>query len=398
MKKIKFFLLGFVGVLFFGNFWFCEIIVPEHADYILFYAEKCPHCQEVEQFLGEYDLVEKYEIELVEVRQERKNLERFQEYLEGFGLTEDHLSVPFLVIDNEASCNYAHGSTHIINLFETLLGLEISDWENLICDGDMVVCEQLTCEEDTLVANLGEEESLVKRMSFFGIMLPAAFADSINPCAFAVILLLLWGILSREKNRKKALWAWILFSLAVFVSYFVMGIGLFSALATATNVFVIKIVVGFLGVLVGLANLKDYFRYGKWFVMEVPFGRRPKMKKIIDKAVSPWWAFVVWLVVSLFLLPCTSGPYFTILGYLASENSSLNIRGIIYLLVYNLIFILPMLVIVWLVSGGWKTAEELAMFKNKNNKIIHLIVGLLMFGLGMYVFGDVFGRWFLIFR
>ena len=74
-------------------------------------------------------------------------------------------------------------------------------------------------------------------------MIPAALADSINPCAFAVILLLLSSILIETKDRKKALLAGFLFALAVFLSYLAMGLGLFSALATATNTVIIKWIV-----------------------------------------------------------------------------------------------------------------------------------------------------------
>ncbi|MBO4516689.1 hypothetical protein J5751_04655 [bacterium] len=55
-------------------------------------------------------------------------------------------------------------------------------------------------------------------------MVPAALADSINPCAFAVILLLLSSILIETKDKKKAILAGFLFALAVFLSYLAMGL------------------------------------------------------------------------------------------------------------------------------------------------------------------------------
>lgn len=61
--------------------------------------------------------------------------------------------------------------------------------------------------------------------------MPAALADSINPCAFAVIILLLFSIIILEKNYKRALWAGLAFVLSVFLSYFLMGIGIFSVLS-----------------------------------------------------------------------------------------------------------------------------------------------------------------------
>ena len=124
--------------------------------------------------------------------------------------------------------------------------------------------------------------------------------------------------------------------------------------------------------------------------MEVPMVWRPRMMKLIQAVVSPRGAFFVGIIVSLFLLPCSSGPYVVILGLLRSENSSLTQLGVNYLILYNFIFILPMLAITFLVGLGYSSVEQLAKLKNKNTKLIHLIVGLLMIGLGAYVIGSLY--------
>jgi cytochrome c biogenesis protein CcdA len=206
------------------------------------------------------------------------------------------------------------------------------------------------------------------------------------------MLLLLTSILSKTASRKKALQSGIMFSLAIFITYFLLGMGVLKLLGNMESLFWLKRIVGIVGLLVGLANLKDYFRYGKGFVMEVPMSRRPLMQKIIKKVTSPMGAFIVGVVVSLFLLPCSSGPYLTILGYLSAESQTLNVRGYTYLTVYNLIFILPMLAIAALIGFGYSTAEKIGQFKNKNTKLIHLIVGLLMLGLGIYIIGTLYRR------
>ena len=120
--------------------------------------------------------------------------------------------------------------------------------------------------------------------------------------------------------------------------------------------------------------------------MEVPLAWRPKMQDIIYKASSPLGAFLVGIIISLFLLPCSSGPYFTILGYLSAESKELHTWGYLYLLIYNLIFVLPMAIIAVLVAFGWSTVDKIAKLKHTNTKLIHLIVALLMLGLGAYVF------------
>lgn len=227
-----------------------------------------------------------------------------------------------------------------------------------------------------------EEKSEVKKW-FFWIMLPAALADSINPCAFAVMLILLSAILKKSNSRKKAVFAGILFALTIFVVYFLIGLGLLNVMASTENTYILKLIVWIVWILVWLANLKDYFLPNVWPKMEVPEAWKPKMHKITASIVSPVGAIGIGIIVSLFLLPCTSWPYITILWYLSTENVALS--WYIYLFLYNLIFILPMLVIVVLVGTGAKKVEKLARMRKDNVNLLHLIVWLLMLGLGIYV-------------
>ena len=241
-------------------------------------------------------------------------------------------------------------------------------------------------KQDEFFKNNKTETNITKNVfKFLLIMIPAAISDSINPCAFAVMLILLASILCKHNSRKKVYLAWFAFSLSIFISYFLMGIWLYKALASVSNTMYLKIWVWILWILVWLANLKDFFWYWKWFVMEVPFSWRPKLKKILDSVTSPIGAFVIGFLVSLFLLPCTSGPYVTILWFLASEHSTISMLGYFYLFLYNLIFILPMILITLIVWSGACSTEYLLKQKEKNIKIIHLIVGLLMLWLWIYV-------------
>ena len=371
MKKI-FLLFTSLFAIFWASF---------AQEYIFFYWNWCTHCAKVEQFFKYENIEKKYDLEMKEIYFNRDNLKEFQDYIEKLWIDSSKAGVPFLVIENENECDYVAWDKKIISFFQEKLDAES---ENFECNQEN--CPDLNCSE----INSGDVQWTVEpdtenHRSFFWVMIPAALADSINPCAFAVILLLLSSILIETKDKKKAILAGLLFALAVFLSYLAMWLGLFSALATATNTVIIKWIVWILGIIVWLANMKDFFWYWEWFRMEVPLARRPKLHKVIKKATSPIWAFIVWFLVSLFLLPCTSGPYITILGYLASERSSVITWWLIYLIVYNLIFILPMIWIALLVWLWVKSAEELAAFRHKNIKLIHLIVWLLMLGLWIYV-------------
>lgn len=339
-------------------------------EYILFYGNGCPHCAKVESYIKDNIIDQTFDLQHKEVFFNKQNLNEFNGYLEKHWLTYDSIGVPFLIINSGTDCSYINGDMNIIEYFS----------------GKLAQVTAAACKDTALSGGVQVvEKSLKQRLAFFWIMLPAAISDSINPCAFAVMLLLLSTILTRHKSKRKTLLAWALFCLAVFLTYLAMGIWLFSALATTNNTLILKLVVWILWLVVWLANLKDYFWYGKWFVMEVPFSWRPKMQDLIYKVSSPRWAFAVGILVSLFLLPCSSGPYFTILWYMSSQAKDLNLRWYIYLIVYNLIFVLPMLIISILVWFGYSSVDKLAKIKHEKTKLIHLIVGVLMLWLGIYV-------------
>lgn len=231
--------------------------------------------------------------------------------------------------------------------------------------------------------------SLKDRLDFFWILVPAAIWDSINPCAFAVMFILLSSILREQWNKKTVILAWALFTLSVFISYMAMWLWLYKALASTNSVFYLKLVVWILWVFIGLANLKDYFWYGKLFKMEVPDSWRPKMRSLLKKVVSPMWAFFVWFLISLFLLPCTSWPYLVVLGYLASESEVINTWWYIYILIYNLIFIIPMIIITLLIGLWYKWVAELREYKELNVEKLHLVTWIIMLLLWFYILFDI---------
>ncbi len=210
----------------------------------------------------------------------------------------------------------------------------------------------------------------------------AAAVDAINPCAFAVLILLITAVLGAGE-RRRVLYAGLAFSLAIFISYYLMGVGLYSAVAAAGVTQALYVAVGVLAILIGLFNLKDYLWYGKWFVMEVPLSWRPALKRLTQGVTSVPGAFVIGFVISLFLLPCTSGPYIVILGLLARTTTRAS--ALMWLLVYNVIFVLPMVAITAAVYLGLTTAAKAERWRSRHLRLLHLVAGavILLLGVGM---------------
>lgn len=211
----------------------------------------------------------------------------------------------------------------------------------------------------------------------------AAIVDSINPCAIAVLLILLGSLfISDEFGRpKKAIKAGFAFIAGIYLIYFLFGMGLFALFGGIIGVWgqaasIIKYVVAILAIVIGLLNIKDYFWYGVGIRMEIPTRWRPKMKSLLRSVTSPVGAFFMGFVVSAFELPCTGGPYFFAIGYLADKATTFSIIPI--LLFYNLIFVLPLIIINLSLYFGVTSLEKAEKWKQRNIRKLHLIAGIIM--------------------
>lgn len=207
-----------------------------------------------------------------------------------------------------------------------------------------------------------------------------AAIDSINPCAFAVLIFLL-GYLLAIGSPKLILRVGLVYISTVFVVYFLAGFGILKVLTVFNIAGVIYKIAGILLILVGLVNVKDFFWYGKGFTLAIPESKKPLIQKYVKKASTPA-AVVLGFLVSAFELPCTGGVYLAILGLLASHKT--QIRAVPYLLLYNLIFVLPLFVILGLIYFGYST-KKMEEWRGKNRKWLRLALGLGALILGILI-------------
>jgi len=222
-------------------------------------------------------------------------------------------------------------------------------------------------------------------INFFRIT-ALALADSVNPCAIAVLTMVLLAILIQNPNKKrKVLYAGLAFVTSVYVGYLFYGVIIiqffktFAQFLRGSSSFVYD-GLALLSMILGGLNIKDFFYYRKGGIAtEMPIWMRPKVKEVIQKIISPSGAFIIGFLVTLFLLPCTIGPYIVASGLLSQLGT---IGAIPWLLYYNIVFILPMLVIVGIVYFGFKEVDEVSNWKELNIKELHLVAGILLFIVG----------------
>lgn len=220
-----------------------------------------------------------------------------------------------------------------------------------------------------------------------------AIPDAINPCEMAILILVLINILVNNPNdKKKVLKAGLSFCIAIFLMYFLYGVIIIQFFNTldlflsSLKIYIFK-VAGFLAILLGILNIKDYIWYKPGgFATEMPLGIRPKAKMWVNKITNPKGAFLIGLFVSVFLLPCTMGPYI-VLGNILYSLSFFKI--FLLLLIYNLIFIFPMILITLLVYYGVSTLEDINLWKDRNIRYLHLTAGILLVIIGILIISGI---------
>jgi cytochrome c biogenesis protein CcdA/glutaredoxin len=338
---------------------------PAPVELAFFYGQGCPHCAAMRDFLDALQARHaRLQVRAYEIYADRANAQLLARVAAGYGAELE--GVPMVFVGTQAFGGYAP---------EIAAGIERA----------VEACELRGCASPLARAAAAPPPAIT-----LGAVLAAAAVDAINPCEMAVLLILLIAILEAG-DRRRALYAGLAFSLAIFLSYYLMGLGLYSAVQAVGAARWITAAVAVLALLIGLFNLKDFFWYGKWFRMEVPLSWRPAMQRVIGRVTSVPGAFAVGFVVSLFLLPCTSGPYIVILGLLA--QSTARAEAMLWLLLYNAVFIVPMLAITGAVYFGLTTPDDVEVWRTEHIRRLHLASGILLLLLGAAILAGMWRGW-----
>ncbi len=203
--------------------------------------------------------------------------------------------------------------------------------------------------------------------------------DSVNPCAFAVILLLLAFLFTIRKQRGRILALGGIYVAMIFLVYFAIGLGILSTVRLSDDPHFVARVGSYLLIGLGVLNLIEY-RWPRFPIkLHMPAIAHKKINQLLKVATVP--ATVgVGLIVGLCTFPCSGGVYVSIITLLNAQTTLA--WGVAYLTLYNILFILPLIVIL-LVVGNRVTAKRLATWERQHALGLRLWFGLVMVGLGV---------------
>lgn len=210
-------------------------------------------------------------------------------------------------------------------------------------------------------------------------VIATAAIDSINPCAIGVMVLMVSAVLAAGQSTRRLLLLGSTYIFAVFATYLLAGFGVLYFLSDIP-LFVTEYVslsVGGLIVFAGILEIKDYFWYGKGISLSIPVYFSKKLHGLASRT-SMFGVAVLGMFVSAVELPCTGAPYLAIITLL-SQN--FDASAFLLLVIYNIIFVAPLLVILFLVLAGVKL-QSIKLWKQTHRGTMRLFIGLLIIALG----------------
>ena len=241
------------------------------------------------------------------------------------------------------------------------------------------------------------ESEIVNRFHGFGTLAVAGagLLDGINPCAFATIVFFISYMNLVGRGRKEMLIAGGAFALAVFVTYLLVGLGTLSFMnylnqfsGVAKCVYLIAATATF-----ALAGLSLYdavkAKQGKTkeILLQLPRALKLRIHKVIRERTRTSGviagALVIGFVISALELVCTGQVYLPTLTFVAGIEG-MRTHAIAYLILYNFMFIVPLLVVFGCVYWG-TTSLQLGGVLQRHLVTVKVGIGLLLFGLGTWL-------------
>lgn len=259
----------------------------------------------------------------------------------------------------------------------------------------------------------GTQQDLLERFKSFRplAIVGAGIVDGINPCAFTVIVFFI-SFLALQGYRKKELFIiGLSFIFAVFLTYLLLGVGLFGFLYRLKSFWVITKIfnysVGAVSVILGILCIYDIFKFKttanpESMVLQLPKTVKNQIHKVIGlhyrinklkeaqeagtkRHILPLLlsALVTGFIVSILEAICTGQMYLPTIAFVL-KTTHLKLEAFGYLVLYNIMFVVPLLIIFVLALLGVTSGQFSKVF-TKHMLAVKMLMAAMFFGLGMFL-------------
>lgn len=350
---------------------------------IIFKNESCGHCtpylQELRQFLqekgfqvSEKDFVNDFEARIEVVQLHQKNNVPVQ--LQGHMVTvinENLILEGHVPIDKiqEVFDKYPLQNFPKLLIYQDSMSNAPEPYAMMV-DGKIVQCSaESKVSECSQLPGSFVESSLPALVVFSGLI------AGVHPCTIGVLLFFIAFLFTIHRSRLNAFKVGGAYIFGVFLAYFLIGLGVLKAISFPEPHFAAKIA-AVLIIALGVFNIVRFF-FPKIKGFGIPSQSKEWIAGNVQKASMPA-ALIVGVFVGICSFGCTAGIYLSIIGFLLTQPGT----GLFYLLVYNIMFILP-LIIILLASANKRVVEIIEKIEKPTIKYIMIVAGIIMIAMGI---------------
>ncbi|MCD6512257.1 MAG: hypothetical protein J7K61_01460 [Thermoplasmata archaeon] len=336
---------------------------------LYFYSPSCSYCHIMDERLKElairYPIImKKYNILIP------KNDEMMQSYFDKYNISMEKRHIPAIFLNGK----YFNTERDLPALEE-----EIKKWIGV----------GLPCD---VPPNYSAEKT-IKGMNFFTVIF-AGLADGINPCAFATLIFFISYL---ERTKKKAMIpVGMAFITGIFISYLMIGFGIMQFLYASSSIKwfsrYLDIAIGVAALVLSIFSLNDAFliRKGKKPVLQTPRFLKAKRGRFIKKITEDRKilllaaiSFLTAFAISAIEFICTGQILLPTMAVITS-SSSLKSIAIMYLIIYNIMFIIPLTIILILFYYGYSSMQIAEKHENKYF-ISKIVIAFILAIMGAYL-------------
>jgi cytochrome c-type biogenesis protein len=234
----------------------------------------------------------------------------------------------------------------------------------------------------------GEYKQFLPAITPVGVV-AAGLLDGINPCAFTVLLLLIASLLAASQVggvrasaiRSRVILLGSIYVAAVFLTYLTLGVGVLQVGRVFTGSHLPSRIGALAAVLLGLWMLKDVFLPDVGPRLEAPHALTRRAHAVARRATIPGLV-VGGVLIGLCTVPCSGAVYLAVLSLLAAQEQGVTAYG--YLVVYNLLFVLPLVAILFAASSR-PVLARLARWQERHRERVRFAIGsgVVVLGLGL---------------
>jgi cytochrome c biogenesis protein CcdA len=387
MVKIVSKLILIISLFLFIQFLVQPVLADGSINLDFFYSSDCGDC-DIKLNLIENEFInnESYN-DILSVK--IKDVVANETYFDEWEFEYDFYPYPFVVIKNSTS------STNPIPEYDITVG-NLNTIINEFLSGENINDseDKYYREIDFFFWKIVIDEDFISSFSLPVLTIILGGLDSFNPCAFFILIFLL-NLLLYARSRKRMLLIggiFILFSAVLYAIFMFVLLGLI--LTLHQYLIFITIIAGSMALILGVINIKDFFFYKKGASLSIPDSKKPGIYKQMRNLVknpkltaSIIGTIILAATINFYELLCTLGlpwVFTTRLEDLLNSNQITLSEVSTYILFYNIVYVIPLIVIVllFIITLGKRKLSEW------HGQIMKLETGIMLTSFGLIFLFD----------